>query len=96
MHWGYSRGSLGGKDIGDEWCGRAVNHHLGQVPQDLLGSVLGLGELEKLRVLIEETGVHHTRHECGVSENVEKKWCVGLWQENEKSLYVYICRWERI
>ena len=61
-----------------ELCERPVDDHLSQVIQKLVGAILRGLELEQLRIIVDEGGVHEAVDKVLVLEDVDQIGNVGL------------------
>lgn len=68
-----------------KWSHGSVDHDIAQIVQQLLCPVLGGHEVEQLRVLIDEVGVHARVEEQLILEHVQEKWNVGLRLQEKKA-----------
>lgn len=75
-------GVPGGEKLPDRVRSEAWGCGQTQVVEQFLGTVLCGPQLEKLRVLIDELGIHGARQELLVVEHILQEGDVGLWSRS--------------
>ncbi|RNA12579.1 hypothetical protein BpHYR1_009063 [Brachionus plicatilis] len=67
---GHRRHDFGRLQIGAQLRQRAIDHHVRQIVEQLLGSVLGRLEVKQVRILIYERGVHRALQKLLVLQHI--------------------------